>query len=83
MSCRLYAYPNVSKFPNSWADLIDGASESYIFNWATILSNNLTKLILAFCTSRSMSENKIPPFYMSAYIMDCLCFFVDFPAMGW
>jgi len=81
--CRLHAYPNVSKFLDSCVPLIDGVSEGYVFDWATISSNNIAKHILAFRTSRGVSGNKIPSFYMPAYVMDCLCFSLDFPAMGW
>jgi len=34
--CGLYAYPNVSKFPEDWVPLIDGASDGYIFDGATM-----------------------------------------------
>lgn len=74
---------NISKFLDTWVSLIDGACEGYIFDWATLLYNNLAKHILSFHTSSSVFENKIPPFYMYAYIMDCLCFSLDFLAMGW
>jgi len=83
MLCRLHALPNVSKFPNEWIPLIDGALKGYIFDWDTLLSDNLATHILAFRKGCSISENKIPPFYMSSYIMDALCFSMDFLAMGW
>jgi len=36
MLYRLYAYPNVSKFPKDCVPLIDGASKGYISEWATM-----------------------------------------------
>lgn len=63
--------------------MIDGASEGFIFYWVTIFFDNLASHILSFQHARSVSEDKLPPFYMSAYIMDALYFSMDFPAMGW
>lgn len=83
MFCKLYSYPNVSKFPDTWVCLIDGAYKSYIFYYATLLYDNIAKYILYFHTSWSFSENIIPPFYMSTYIIDYLCFSLDDLAMGW
>ena len=56
--------------------------KGYIFDCATILSNNLVSHILAFTSNHRVSKNIIPPFYMSAYIMDALCFSMDFSSMG-
>lgn len=32
MVCQLHALPNVSKFPNTWVPLVDGAIEGFIFD---------------------------------------------------
>lgn len=55
---------------------MDGASKWFMFDWATILSDNLATHILAFISKHRDFEN------MSAYIMDALCFSMDFSSMG-
>ena len=45
-------------------------SEGYTFNWAKMLSNNLTKEIVDYKTSKS--KGKPAPFYMSTYVMDVI-----------
>ena len=52
-------------------------------DWATIWSNNITSKILEYRKNHSVSERVVPSFYMSAYIMDTICFSFDFPSMGW
>lgn len=63
--------------------LIDAASDSYVMDWGTILSNNISAQILEYKKKHIFSENIVPPFYMSAYIMDSIFFTSDFPSMGW
>lgn len=83
MMCRLHALPNVQKLPDQWVTLINGALEGFIFDWAIILSNNLSTHILAFRSKCKVSGNIFCPFYMSSYVMDALCFSMDFSSMGW
>jgi len=61
---------------------MDGASKGFIFDWAIILSDNLATYILAFRSKCGVFENIILPFYMSAYIMDALCFSMELSSMG-
>lgn len=87
MVCQLYPLANISKVPTDWIPLIDGTYEGYIFYWATILSDNLSKHILVFRKSNIVSKNQIPPFYMYAYFYVCLyhelpMFYIVFPFHG-
>ena len=52
-------------------------------DWAQILSDNLASAILGYRTKRSFAQRVYPPFFLSAYIMDAICFVFDFPIMGW
>lgn len=83
MMCQMHTQPNVSKFLDTWVSLMDGVIDGFIFYQATILSDNLAFHILYFRSARNISENKIPPFYMSSYIMDVVCFTMEFPSMAW
>lgn len=83
MLCRLYGLLNNTKFSIEWVPLIDACVNSHIMNWATILSNNLATAISEYRQKRSTSIENLPPFYLSAYIMDAICFCTMFPIMGW
>jgi len=83
MMCRLFGQYYTHKFTIEWVPLIEVAADAYIMDWATILSNNLATQILAYKSKYNMSTREIPPFFMSAYIMDALCLTSDFPSMGW
>ena len=52
-------------------------------NWSNILSDNLAIDIREYRRNRIVSTRVIPPFYMSAYVMDAICFCSHFPNMGW
>ena len=54
-----------------------------ILNLSTILSNDLSMAILEYRCNRILSTRAIPPFYMSNYVMDAICFCSHFPNMGW
>jgi len=55
--------------------------EGFTFNWAKMLFDNLAKEIVEYKTTKSKEQP--PPFYMSAYIMDTICFMMPFPLMNW
>jgi hypothetical protein len=46
-----------------------------------MLLDNLAKEIIGYHLAKS--KGKPAPFYMSAYIMDALCFMTPFPLMRW
>jgi len=52
-------------------------------NWAQIFSDNLAKAIIDYKMKSSVSTRVYPPFFMSAYVMDAICFGSKFPIMGW
>jgi hypothetical protein len=56
-------------------------AEGFSFNWAKILSDNLAKEITEYQSMKA--KGKPTPFYMSAYIMDAICFMTPFPLMSW
>ena len=63
--------------------MIDAIVNSSILNWENILSDNLAKNIMEYRSKRSVSSREIHPLYMSAYIMDAICFSSIFLTMGW
>jgi len=52
-------------------------------DWGTILSNNFALQIQEYRQNWYVTYRTIPPFFMSAYIMDAVCFTTSFPTMGW
>ena len=58
MMCRLFGYPNITKFSVEWVPLIDVVSYSYIMDWATIPSNNISAQILAYRKKEKKKERK-------------------------
>jgi hypothetical protein len=57
------------------------ATKGYSFNWDNILSDNIAKEVMEYHTARS--KGRTISFYMSAYIMDAICFTTPFPLMNW
>ena len=83
MLCRLFGKPDINKFSSEWLPLLDVATNATIMDWAQILSDNLASAILGYRTKRSFAQRVYPPFFLSAYVMDTICFVSDFPIMGW
>lgn len=83
MLCRLFGKPDINKFSSEWLPLADAATNATIMNWAQILSNNLDAAILEYRRKRSIASRVYPPFFLSAYVMDAICFVPEFPIMGW
>jgi hypothetical protein len=79
--CRLFERKILTHFPAEWLPIIHKVAEGYTFNWGKILSDNLTKET----TEYQMENSKAQPvsFYMSAYIMDVICYMSPFPLMNW
>jgi len=63
--------------------LIDAVVNANLMNWAQILFDNLSKAIIDYRRKWSISSRVYPPFFMSAYVMDAICFGSKFPVMGW
>ena len=83
MLCRLFSKLDTTRFSLDWVPLINAIINSLILNWENILSDNLAKHIMEYRNKRCVSTREIPPFYMSAYVMDAIFFSSSFPTMGW
>lgn len=83
MLCRLFGKVDTTKFSIEWVPLIDAIVNAMIMNWITILSDNLAMAIREYQHNRIVSARVIPHFYMSAYVMNVICFCLHFPNMGW
>ena len=83
MLCRLFGRPNSTKFSAEWLSLIDAVVNAIVMNWAQILSHNLARTIMEYRGKRSVASRLYPPFFMSAYVMDVICFVSKFLVMGW
>jgi hypothetical protein len=79
--CRLFGRKIPTHFLVEWVPIIHEVAEGYNFNWGNILSDNLTKEIAEY----QMKNSKEQPssFYISAYIMDTICYMTPFPLMNW
>jgi hypothetical protein len=81
MLCRLYGKKDSNHFSAEWTPLLEEVSEGRSFNWHKILSDNITSEISKYQTARSKGQTVA--FYMSAYIIDAICFRTPFPLMNW
>jgi hypothetical protein len=81
MLCRLFGRKIPTHFPAEWVPIMHEVAEGFTFNWDKILSDNLTKEIVEY----QMEKSKGQPasFYMSAYVMDAICYMTPFPLMNW
>ena len=81
MMCRLFGKAESTNFSMEWIPLINATVNSTIMNWGNILSDNLAMAIRQYRQYRVVSTRGIPPFFMSAYVMDAICFCTRFPNM--
>jgi hypothetical protein len=79
--CRLFGKNNPTHFSVEWVAIMNEVAEGYTFNWDKMLSDNLAKEIADYKLEKS--KGKPTPFYMSAYVMDAICFMTHFPLMNW
>jgi hypothetical protein len=70
MLCHPFKKKSSTHFSVEWVAIMNEVAEGYTFNWAKMLSNNLTKEIVDYKTSKS--KGKLAPFYMSTYVMDVI-----------
>jgi len=73
MTCRLYEREDTSHFYLSWVPLMFRVAEGSSFDWAKILSDSLTSQVTEYQAQKE--DRKASSFFMSAYIMDAICFF--------
>ena len=83
MIFRLFGKDDSTKFSMEWIALIDAIVNSVIMNWVNILTDNLAMAIGQYRKYRVISTRVIPPFFMSAYVMDAIYFCTKFPNMDW
>ena len=83
MLCRLFRKPDINKFSPEWLPLLNVAVNATIVDWAKILSDNLATAIFNYQSKWTVSQRIYPPFFLSAYIMDSICYVSKFPIMGW
>jgi hypothetical protein len=81
MLCILFGRKDPCHFHEDWVPFLEEASEGYAFNWSKILSNNLTQEISNYNAMKSKGQSMA--FYMSAYIMNAICYVTHFPLMNW
>lgn len=81
--CRVFGHANKTKFFVEWVPLIDAPVNYFIMDRGAILSNNIAFKIWEFRQHQYVTTRVVPPFFMSAYIMDVVCFTTSFPTMGW
>jgi hypothetical protein len=81
MLCRLYGKRDSNHFSAEWTPLLEEVSEGRSFNWHKIMSDNIASEVKKYQTARS--KGQIVAFYMSAYIIDAICFRTPFPLMNW
>jgi hypothetical protein len=81
MLCRLDKEPDATQFPFSYIPLI--YFYAYLgtsFNWADILSRNLTT---AISIGKQSQPGTFPNFHVSSYLMDIMCIAHKYPNIGW
>jgi hypothetical protein len=81
MACRLYGREDTTHFFLPWVPLIHTVTEGLSFDWAKLLSDSLTSRITEYRAQKA--SGKATSFFMSAYIMDAICFMMPFPLMSW
>ena len=80
MACRLYGREDTTHFFLPWVPLIHTIAEGISFNWAKLLSDSLTCRITEYQVKKA--SGKATLFFMSAYIIDDICFMTPFPLMS-
>jgi hypothetical protein len=81
MMCRIYGKENTTHFFLPWVPIIHSMAEGFSFDWAKILSDNLTSKISEYQTKKIKWQPT--SFFMSSYVMDVICFMTLFPLMRW
>jgi hypothetical protein len=81
MLCRLYGKKDSNHFSAEWTPFLEEVSEGHSFNWHKICQTISPQRLQS---TRQLGKKGQPvAFYMSAYIMDAICFRTPFPLMNW
>ena len=83
MVCSLFGTPDSSRFSIEMVPLMEASINSFIMDWETILLDKIASQILEYRRNKFVTTKVMLPFYMSAYIMDTICFNSNFPILGW
>jgi hypothetical protein len=81
MAYRLYGKEDTTHFFLPWVPLIYTVAEGFSFDWAKLMSDSLTSRITEYRAQKA--SGRTSSFFMSAYIMDAICFMTPFPLMSW
>jgi hypothetical protein len=81
MLCREFVKKIPTQYTIDWVPIIHEVENGYTFDWGKMLLDNLAKKIEDYIAQKPKGE--LAPFYMSAYIMDLICFRTPFPIMNW
>jgi hypothetical protein len=79
--CRVFGRISPIHFPVKWVSIMHEVVEGFTFDWDKILSDNLTKEIAEYQMAKSKGQPAY--FYMSAYVMDTICYMTPFLLMNW
>jgi hypothetical protein len=79
--CIIFGRKDSAHFLLAWVPIMHEVEKGLSFNWAKMLSDNMAKEIKEYQSMKA--KGKPAPFYMSAYIMDAICFMTPFPLMSW
>jgi hypothetical protein len=80
MLCCLFGKKNPTHFSVEWVAIMNEIVEGYTFNWYIMLSGSLAKEITNYKLEKSKGHTT--PFYMSAYVMDAICFMTPLPLLN-
>jgi hypothetical protein len=81
MTCSLYGREDTTHFFLQGVPLIHSVIKGCSFDWDKLLSDSLTSRVTEY--QEQKESRKIASFFMSAYIMDAVCFLTPFPLMSW
>jgi hypothetical protein len=76
-----YGREDTSHFFLQWVPLIHQVAKGCSFDWVKMLSDSLTSRVTEYRVQKE--SRKTSSFFMSAYIMDVMCFLTPFPLMSW
>ena len=79
--CTMYGLKGCIIFRDSWIPMEYAmAIYSWNFSWGTILSNTI---IVTLKKSKENPTKLARTFFMSSYLLDYICAFINFPSMDW
>jgi hypothetical protein len=81
MVSRLYGKEDTAHFFLPLVPLIHTVAEGFTFDWANFLCDSLASRITEYREQKV--SGKASSFFMSAYIMNVVCFLTPFPLMSW